>query len=306
LSGAVTLAADGSPATGVAVTVAAGTDKPLTTVTQSGAFAGTWSMSGLPLPGTFTVTFSRGDLQSQTVSVAMNAAGVVTSGAGADGGVTVPMVSANATVSGTVRQQGGAGGDVAAGEATVTLASGEATYSVTSASVPATNLGRYYIGHVAPGTYTMSVVRKGTSPTTVIITVTAGQNLVYNPVLIAPASVSGVVTSGGKPLPGAEVAMYLSSQYPAKVYAQTTADASGHYSFTGVDAPQAYVIEVRGAAGPAIAQTVVLEASQAATVNLAVPAASSSGTTETTPPSSSSSASSTTETEPNNATGGNS
>jgi 5-hydroxyisourate hydrolase-like protein (transthyretin family) len=274
LSGMVTLAADGTPATGVAVTVAAGSDKPLTTVTQSGAAAGAWSIAGLPVPGTFTITFSRSDLQSQTVSVAMNAAGVVTSGAGPDGSITAAMMSAYATVSGTVRQQGGAGGEVAAGEATVTLASGEATYSVTSASVPAEHLGRYYIGHVAPGTYTMSVVRKGTSPTTVIVTVTAGQNLVYNPVLIAPASVSGSVTSAGKPLPGAEVTMYLSSQYPAKVYAQTTADASGHYSFTGVDAPQAYVIEVRDAAGPATAKTVVLEASQAATVNLVVPAPS--------------------------------
>jgi hypothetical protein len=153
--------------------------------------------------------------------------------------------------------------------------------------VPAEHLGRYYIGHVAPGTYTMSVVRKGTSPTTVIITVTAGQNLDYNPVLIAPASVSGTVTSAGKPLPGAEVTMYLSSQYPAKVYAQTTADASGRYSFTGVDAPQAYVIEVRDAAGPSIAKTVVLEASQAATVNLVVPAPSApaaNAPATTTPP----------------------
>lgn len=126
------------------------------------------------------------------------------------------------------------------------------------------------------------MVRKGTSPTTVVITVTAGQNLVYNPLLVAPASVSGLVTSGGKPLPGAEVVMYLSSQYPAKSYATTTADSSGHYSFAGVDAPQAYVLEVRGASGPAVAQTVVLQASQAATVNLAVPAPPAAPTPTTT------------------------
>jgi len=304
LSGTVTLAADGSPAAGVAVSVAAGSDKPLATVTQSGAAAGAWSVAGLPVPGTFTITFSRDDLQSQTVSVAMNAAGVVTSGAGADGAVTVAMVSAYATVSGTVRQQGGAGGDVAVGEATVTLASGEASYTVTSASLPAANLGRYYIGHVQPGTYTMSVVRKGTSPTTVIITVTAGQNLVYNPVLIAPASVSGLVTSGGKPLPGAEVAMYLSSQYPAKVYAQTTADASGHYSFTGVDAPQAYVLEVRDASGPTTAVTVVLEASQAATVNLVVQPVTAAGTPTTSAGANTAANSSTSSNTDNTTTGG--
>lgn len=275
LTGTVTLVG-GGPAPGVSVTVAAGTDKPLTTVTQSGNTAGSWSMAGLTVPGTFTITFSRADLEPQTLSVAVNAAGVVTSGAGPDGTITVAMRSATAAVSGTVRQRGPAG-TVAVGEATVTLSSGEHSYAVTSASIPAGDLGSYYIGAVAPGTYTMSVVRKGTSPTTVILTVTAGQNRTYDPVLIQPASVGGQVTSGGIPVPGAEVVMYLSSQYPAKTYAQTTADSSGHYLFTGVDAPQAYVVEVRGANGPAVAETVVLDASQAATVNLVVPKPGSGG-----------------------------
>ncbi len=292
LSGMVTLLADGSPATGVTVTVASGSNQPLTTVTQSGASAGLWSMSGLPIPGTFTVTFSRADLESQTVSVALNSAEVITSGAGPNGSIAVAMRSAFAAVTGTVRQVSKSG-STAVGEATVTLASGEQNYTVTSASVPASDLGAYYIGNVAPGTYTMSVVRKGTSPTTVIITVTAGQILTYNPVLIQPASVSGLVTSGGKPLPGSEVFMYVSSQYPAKVYAQTMTDSSGRYSFTGVDAPQAYVIEARNSAGPLVSRTIVLDASQAATVDLVVPApaapaapgTSSSSAPPSTPPS---------------------
>ena len=271
LSGMVTMLADGSPATGVTVTVASGSNQPLTTVTQSGASAGLWSMSGLPIPGTFTVTFSRADLESQTVSLALNSAGVITSGAGPNGSIAVAMRSAFAAVTGTVRQVSPRG-STAVGEATVTLASGEQNYTVTSASVPASDLGVYYIGNVAPGTYTMSVVRKGTSPTTVIITVTAGQILTYNPVLIQPASVSGLVTSGGKPLPGSEVFMYVSSQYPAKVYAQTMTDSAGRYSFTGVDAPQAYVIEARNSAGPLVSRTIMLDASQAATVDLVVPA----------------------------------
>lgn len=273
LSGMVTMVDDGSPASGVEVTVVAGSEKPIQTVTQSGTSAGAWSVAGLPIPGTVTITFSRADLQSQTVSVALNAAGEV-----ATGDVDVAMRSAFATISGVVSQRG-PGGEVAVGEAVITLASGDQTYTVTSASVPSGQLGHYRVGHVVPGTYTMSVVRKGTSPTTVIVTVTAGQNLVYNPVLIAPASVRGLVTSGGKPLPGAEVVMYLSSQYPAKVYAQVTADSSGNYVFEGVDAPQAYVVEVRGATGPLVAQTVVLEASQAATLNLDVPAVTEPSTT---------------------------
>ncbi len=269
LSGMVTTVADGDPASGVAVAITSGSSEELTTVTQSGDTAGQWTAAGLPIPGTFTITFSRSDLQSQTVAVAVDSAGNITSGTGASGGIDVAMRSAFATVTGTVRQQTGSG-TVAAGEATITLSSGEQTYTVTSASTPHDRLGHYEIGRVAPGTYTVSTDRKGTTPTTVIVTVTAGQVLTYNPELIQPASVSGVVTSDGSPLPGIEVNMYLSSQYPAEPYATTTTDSSGHYAFTGVDAPQAYVIEARSPSeGPIASDTIVLAASQAGVVDLA-------------------------------------
>jgi hypothetical protein len=124
---------------------------------------------------------------------------------------------------------------------------------------------------VEPGTYTLSASRKGTSPTTVIITVSAGQVLTYDPVLIQPASVSGTVTSGGVPLPGTEVDLYLTTQYPATVYRSTTTGPDGSYSFSGVDAPQAYVVEARNTTtGPLGSGTIVLAASQAGVLNLEV------------------------------------
>ena len=270
LSGRVTTVADGKPAPGVTVTVASGSASKVTTVTQSGATAGFWEADNLPIPGTFTITFSRSDLQSQTVSVALNSAGQLTSGAGVSGGIDVAMRSAYAIVKGTVLQRTGNGTDPV-GEATISLASGEQTYTITSASTPAGALGTYEVAHVQPGTYTLSASSRGTSPTTVIITVTAGQILTYNPVLIQPASVSGTVTSNGSPLPGTEVDMYLSSQYPGKIYAQTTTGSDGRYLFTGVDAPQAYVVEARSATeGPLASGTIVLAASQAGVLNLAV------------------------------------
>jgi 5-hydroxyisourate hydrolase-like protein (transthyretin family) len=292
LSGTVTTVADGKPAPGVTVTIASGAAAKVATVTQSGTTAGAWKVDGLAIPGTFTITFSRSDLQSQTVSVALNSAGQLTSGAGASGGIDVAMRSAYAVVRGTVLQRTGNGTDPV-GEATISLASGEQSYTITSASTPFRALGSYEVAHVQPGTYTLSASSKGTSPTTVIITVAAGQVLTYNPVLIQPASVSGTVTRDGTPLPGTEVDMYLSSQYPGKVYAQTTTGPDGRYSFTGVDAPQAYVVEARSSTeGPLASGTIVLAASQAGVLNLAVgtltaTTSSAAPTTSATPSSSS-------------------
>src|SRR5699024_9529828 len=106
IHGDVTMLSDGGPASGVTVTIETGSDTPVTTVTQSGATAGSWSASGLPVPGAYTITFSRADLQPQTVSVALNSAGVPTSGADADGAITVAMRSATGEVTGIVYQRG--------------------------------------------------------------------------------------------------------------------------------------------------------------------------------------------------------
>ncbi len=271
LSGKVTLLADNSPAPGVSVTITGGTT-PVTTVTQSAVNAGAWQVANLALPGVYTVTFSRSDLLSQTVAVSLDSTGQVVGGAATGSGVNVAMASATAVVTGVVSQRSSTGAVSAVGEAEVTLASGTQTYTVTSASLPSNQLGRYAITGVVPGTYTLSASRKGTSPTTVIITVSAGQIMTENPVMIPPASITGTVTllGSGTPL-GLQVLLYQSAQYPAQVYLTTTTDANGQYSFANVDAPQAYVIEVRSATAGALGSTtVVLEASKEITINLAV------------------------------------
>jgi hypothetical protein len=142
------------------------------------------------------------------------------------------------------------------GDAVVGLTSGVDTYTVTSASQPADAVGSYLVAGVKPGTYTLSASLPGTSPTTVIVTVTAGQNLAFNPVLIPPASIAGTVTDrSGAALGGVEVILFRASRY----------------RFADVDAPQAYVVEVRspttGALGSA---TLVLAASEAAVLDITV------------------------------------
>ncbi|MET0866369.1 MAG: carboxypeptidase-like regulatory domain-containing protein, partial [Nakamurella sp.] len=275
LSGVVTTLPGNVPAAGVTVTVSTGTTT-VQTVTQSTGNVGSWTIAGLPIPSPDTITFSRPDLESQTVAVALDAAGNLSSGsAGAGvgpGGITVAMTSAFAQISGVVSQRDPSGSTQPVGEAAVTLSSGADTYTVTSASEPASAIGSYQVGGVVPGTYTLSVNRRGTTPTSVIVTVVAGQALVYNPVLIPPASITGTVTDQqGNPQGGLEVSLFRSSDYPAQATQRTTTNAAGVYTFADVDAPQAYVLEVRsstlGALGSA---TLVLAASQPAVLDIKI------------------------------------
>jgi 5-hydroxyisourate hydrolase-like protein (transthyretin family) len=265
LSGTVTTLADGQPAPGVTVTVTSGEDA-ISTVTQSAGNVGSWTVSGLAIPSTYTVTFERADLKSQTVAVSLDAAGNPSTGP-----LSVGMQSAFAIVRGSVTQQSIGGAGSAVGEATIELSSATDTYQVTTASTPSSEVGLFEIRNVTPGTYTLSAARKGTRPTSVIVTVTAGQVLDVNPVLIPPATLSGTVTNlaSSGPAGGITVTLYLASEYPATIYQQTTTDANGRYSFADLDAPQAYVVEISNpATGPLASKTLPLNASEAGIADL--------------------------------------
>jgi hypothetical protein len=272
----------GSPAQGVTVTVTNGA-LTVQTVTQSTGNVGGWTVGGLTIPSTYTVTFSRPDLAGQTVSVSLDQAGVITPGSqGAvitSDGISVGMQSSTAVVRGTVSQRGavsdqGAASPVRTGEVQINLVSGTSSFAVTSASKPDDRLGQFEIDGVPPGTYTLSVNRRGTSPTSTIITLTAGEVRVYNPVLAAPAQISGVVsTADGQLRPGWQVQLYLASQYPTVITRSVTTDSAGRYVLSDVDAPQSYVIEARPTASAAAQGSVTREinASQQLIVDITVP-----------------------------------
>lgn len=257
LSGLVTLLPDNKPVGGVGVTITNG-ELTVATVTESTAHVGAWQAGGLPIPGTYSLTFARSDLQSETISVSLDSAGKVTPGSVGtqvgSRGITVSMQSATATVSGTITQVGA--GTVcnqatgALGEATVSMSSGSSIYSVTSASVTP-NCGRYELAQIPPGTYTLTVsASSGTTPSSRVLTVSAGQSLTQNVTLKRPASVSGSVIccsigSDAQPGPrgGWSVFLYLEAQYPNKITATTRTAADGAFTLADIDAGQ-YIIAV--------------------------------------------------------------
>lgn len=270
LDGVVLQLPDDTRAPGVKVTVTNG-QTAVQTVTESTKDVGAWSVDGLPIPGTYTVTFSRSDLQSQIVSVSLDANGNIVPGTngsqvGADG-ITVNMRLATASVSGTISQPGGPTvcnrRTNAAGEATVLLSSGSATFSVISASV-APHCGQYRITDLPPGTYTMTVsAGSGTAPSVRVLSLAAGDVITRDVSLAQPASVSGTVSccATGKaadpgPRSGWTVFLYLASQYPNQLTATTTTDTSGAFSFDDILAGQ-YILAVAPSSDAADATTTV-------------------------------------------------
>lgn len=271
LEGVVSLVKDGARAPGVSVSATNGS-LTVTSHTESTDHVGFWQLGGLPVPGTYTVTFSRADLVSQTISVSLDGAGNITPGSfGAqitDKGIAVSMQAAWATVWGTVSQRTSAAGSGSQpiGEATITLTSGSVTYTTTTASTPSGSVGEFRLENLPPGTYTVSVNRPGTSPTSTIMTLRAGQVAKYEPLLDAAASITGLVrgTDGGPVRAGWTVELYEAAQYPSVLAATTKTDTTGRFTFPSVDAPQAYVIVVRPTSGSAQAasRTVQIEPSE--------------------------------------------
>lgn len=274
LKGEVTLLPDRAPAGGVAVTLTDG-EHTVVTATQSSGDIGGWRVGGLALPGTYTVTFSRADLASQTLSVSLDASGQITPGSqGAtvtSAGIEVAMQPSTAVVKGVITQPQAGSGNAAVGEVTVQLSSGSASYSVITASVPSVDTGRYRIENVPPGTYTVSVSRNGVSPTSTIMQLTAGQVRDYSPVLAAAASLSGTITQNGSPVPaGWYVDLYRSSTYPDTPVRTVRTTATGTFRFDDVDAPEVYVVEARPTRGsaPLGSRTVQLAASEQRDITL--------------------------------------
>ena len=272
LGGVVTVT--GGDPSGATVTV---TDGAVTaqTVTQSSSPAGAWQVTGLRVPSTYTVTFSRADLESQVLSVSIDGFGNVTSGAPSASQVNATMRAADASITGVVSQSSTTGATSPVGNVTITVSSGSTQRVVTSASTPVSQVGQYVVDSLPPGTYTVTFSRAGTRATSTIVVLAASQNKILSPVLVAPASISGTVRQGTAPQEGRSVLLYLASQYgtAAGPVATTTTAADGTYAFPDVDAPQHYIVEVRATPTGSVLVTSTpqtLSASQQLTLDLTI------------------------------------
>ena len=160
--------ADGNPLGGVTVEAVCdgfvGAGATLTTNGPGGA-AGSFTISGLPVPSSCTVTFESDGYQTETYAAAFTTAGLVGVG-------PVTMLPVEAAIEGTVRA-GGSG----VGEITVTATDGTTSQVTTSATGPA---GAYAFEDLTAGSYTLTFARPGYATRVVLVTVGEGETAVVD------------------------------------------------------------------------------------------------------------------------------
>jgi hypothetical protein len=178
----------------VIVTVA-GAGKTFTATTPTSGPVGIWTITGLPTPATYVVTFVLEGYGTETMALDL--------GAGDNrSDVDVHLVSGTGSVSGTVKDTAGKG----LGDVTVTV-TGSAT-PITTKTLTAGDIGAYSLsGLVTPGRYTITFALEGYAPVTKAVTlddsgVADGVDVTLGR---STGSIAGTITSGGKALAGAAI-----------------------------------------------------------------------------------------------------
>jgi hypothetical protein len=200
--------AGGGPAQSVLVTVSGGKSAMSTSTLSVGLSLrnpqdgrelfslgpGGYVLSGLPVPGSYQVTFSKPGLVPITREVQFvlgGPKGSHTSGIGVH--LDVTMQVATASIYGVVEGQRAKG----LPQVSVLLMSGGTSYEVTSADLP--NMGAYEIDNVVPGAYTLTFVAKGALPVARVVKLAAGEHLHYD-VHLAPTAEATVPAKAQSPV----------------------------------------------------------------------------------------------------------
>lgn len=156
---------DGNGLGGVSVSVVGGNGQ-LTTSTFTSGVIGGYRLSGLPLPGTYTLTFAAPGYQSETVQVTV---GKDAPEANAD----VQLRPVLGRIVGVVNGPGGIG----VGSATITVSDGATSRTSATATTPASQVGTFEVAQLPPGTYTVTVAAAGYEDQTVLVTVSPGASV---------------------------------------------------------------------------------------------------------------------------------
>ncbi len=161
---------DNNPLGGVKVVVAKGAITAETATLTSGAGStgtGSYSVSGLPTPGVYTVTFSLDGYQSETRQFGFLTATSTPSV------IDIVLHKATSNISGTVTVTGG--NPALNVGLNVELSDGTEVRTAITTSTPA---GFYGFAAVPEGTYTLRVFGPGVVPRVVLITTSPGDDLV--------------------------------------------------------------------------------------------------------------------------------
>ncbi len=170
--------ANGLPVGGATVTVLGeGVTSETTTLTTGGpgGGAGSFTVSGLPVPGDYTVSIEAPGFQTESLRATF------LGGAQQDFGA-INLVSTTSTVDGRVSVAGGGG----LGGVRITLSDGTARVrTTTSATNPA---GAFSFASTPPGAHTVTFEAAGFVTKVLLIDVTAGVNQTHNVTLVPAAS----------------------------------------------------------------------------------------------------------------------
>lgn len=211
----------GVPLGGVSVTVV-GANVTLTTRSLSVDDVGAWSITGLPVPGSYTVTFRREGLRAQAIAVDLPI------GVGADRtDVDVTLTPAVGTVRGIVAVRDGN----PTGGVEVVLASATVERRTISADLP---LGRYQFDALPPGSYTLTFTRRGLESQTLLIDVAAGQIVEVDRLdMDRQTRVFGKFERNGLPVGRVFVEVVLADDLGV-VAAETESDRLGNFEIFGL------------------------------------------------------------------------
>jgi hypothetical protein len=135
---------DGAPLGGATVTVG-GAPTAISTTTLTNGDVGSFVVTGLMAPGSYTLTFTLDGYQSQTVPVVLSADSPPLP-------IQVKTTKSDGEVSGVVRDASGAG----VVGASITVTNGAKTWTTTSSgSSGSTPAGHYLVSGLPPGAYTV-------------------------------------------------------------------------------------------------------------------------------------------------------
>lgn len=247
IAGVVTDSA-GAPLGGVTVRVTGGeTVASSATVSTGDIRRGGFEVADVPVPGSYTVTFSRPGYLDQVVLVALEPVGNRFDRTDLRVALRRDLVA----VTGTVLRIDG----TPAQRATVTLTDGVTTRTVRTADSPA---GRYTFSGVAPGSYTLTARLEGTQTALEIINATPGaETLLVDDIRLSEQASIAVTVSFDPSATGlrdSEIRLYEADTFPSTNVADAVQvipvgdgdlDNDGEpdeFLFVPVSAPTDYVV----------------------------------------------------------------